>query len=413
MAFGKYKFATVKLIDTLWDILVGRGLQIVLMIGALNVYNMALLRAMENYTASYDVFLETRIRQNTFSICYALVYELCRNGKKHHQPRHVKGILAAILVTTAYIGIWPTLTGAMSGYTPVFRVMMAACDDSAIPVDHYSSSRVIYDGNRIEIPKGDDGQGGTSLWRDTVLTLSTEGSAGWTVSTSIYNCGDGSQILILPSRVNVDITTYMRLYYVDSRYPNNGTDVPSMLNINGQYVHIEAPLLNISTQVYEYNGKAYDAGYRSLNQVCQPTNEYQWGFSYYIALVWSICNLLFLSLLYGLWLDAWRNSRVVQGRKKNGTYRALLDLGCALQDEIGKDSAANDTEKELEVKLSKAIGGLLVPQHEEKVVGSLYEVPRSESGSEQCACDDGERRSAEERSKEQKRKTAQHFIIEA
>lgn len=163
----------------------------------------------------------------------------------------------------------------------------------------------------------------------------------------------------------------MKMFYEDGKYPINGSVKPSVLVIDGINLNIEAPILNISTQVFEYQGKAYGPGYGEKNQICQPDNAYQWGFSYSLALSWSICNFLFVSLLYGLWIDAWRNSRVVQARCKAGLYRALLDLGSALQEELGKESAENDMEHELATKLSKATGGLRVPQGEERVVGNL------------------------------------------
>lgn len=216
MAFGNYDFTTVKVIDTIWDIAVARGLQIALAAGALAVYKMALMRAMESYTMSYDLFLATRVQQGTFSICSALLHELIRKWKTQSRPLHVKAILATILVTTAYIGIWPTLTSAMTGYTPRFTTMVASCDGSAIPTAYYSTSRIIYDGQRIFLP-ADNGTRliGTTLWKNTVLTAppGMTDPTNWEVSLALYDCEANAGIVDPPSgvRVNVDLCKLLRL----------------------------------------------------------------------------------------------------------------------------------------------------------------------------------------------------------
>lgn len=53
----------------------------------------------------------------------------------------------------------------------------------------------------------------------------------------------------------------METFYKDGKYPINGSVKPSVLVINGTNLNIEAPILNISTEVFEYKGKAYGPDY--------------------------------------------------------------------------------------------------------------------------------------------------------
>lgn len=255
MAFGNYSFTTVKIIDTIWNIAVARGLQIALAAGALAVYKMALMRAMESYTMSYDLFLATRVQQGTFSICSALIHELIRRCKTQNRPLHVKAILATILVTTAYIGVWPTLTSAMTGYTPRFTTMVAACDGSAIPTAYYSTSRIIYDGQRISLTARNGTQfsnstsRGATLWKNTVLTapVGMTVPTNWEVSLAIYDCEANSGILDPPSgiRVDVDLCKLLRLIKAHDMALTNASKIwkhsikmentPYMVPLNRRY----------------------------------------------------------------------------------------------------------------------------------------------------------------------------------
>lgn len=97
---------------------------------------------------------------------------------------------------------------------------------------------------------------------------------------------------------------------------------------------------------------------------------------------------------------------MVQSRCKTGLYRALLDLGYALQEELGKESAENDMEHELATKLSKATGGLNVPQGEERVVGHM-----ANSTNEKCR-DEGDENVGGSRDSQLAQEKTLHFFIE-
>lgn len=97
---------------------------------------------------------------------------------------------------------------------------------------------------------------------------------------------------------------------------------------------------------------------------------------------------------------------MVQARCKTGIYRALLDLGYALQEELGKESAENDMEHDLATKLSKATGGLKVPQGEKRVVGNLA------TSTDEKRRDDGGENVGGSRDDQLAQEKTPHFVIE-
>src|SRR5438034_6720862 len=56
LAYGSFTFSSVKIIDIIWDLAVGRGGQIILAYVAYRVLNEALLFSMESHPTSYEMF---------------------------------------------------------------------------------------------------------------------------------------------------------------------------------------------------------------------------------------------------------------------------------------------------------------------------------------------------------------------
>ena len=69
--------------------------------------------------------------------------------------------------------------------------------------------------------------------------------------------------------------------------------------------------------------------------ICQPSDGYQWGFSYQILLLVVTIHTLWSLTLYAVWLDGQRNSSLVKSGHRLSRWKAILELSGPLPKELG------------------------------------------------------------------------------
>jgi hypothetical protein len=88
--------------------------------------------------------------------------------------------------------------------------------------------------------------------------------------------------------------------------------------------------------------------------VCFPLTNYTWGFSY----IWFLVNHCMIAVwaagLYGVWVDAERNSMLQRRGRIMGKWRAILDLSGAIEEECGPNLNGYSN-NELEQRLKTAL----------------------------------------------------------
>lgn len=109
--WGRFSFSTVKTIDVAWDILFGRGVQMLAWSIAYVVFSDALLRVIERHPASFRIFQRIALEGPSLLSLWTLCKELLSVKSKR-----TKSLFAYFLVSTSYVLLIPMFLGAMTGY---------------------------------------------------------------------------------------------------------------------------------------------------------------------------------------------------------------------------------------------------------------------------------------------------------
>lgn len=99
---GRFTFTHAKLIDVGWDIVIGRGGQLLLALLSYRIINGALLHSMETHPRSMPAFIALSFDQGSFVGTWALL--------KEHWGCHRSGkaLLSMLLVSLMYLAVFPT-----------------------------------------------------------------------------------------------------------------------------------------------------------------------------------------------------------------------------------------------------------------------------------------------------------------
>lgn len=124
------------------------------------------------------------------------------------------------------------------------------------------------------------------------------------------------------------------------------------------FIQVNGTVYNVTgantTCGFDYQGHFYNAnvnpdhetgllslGYINSSQIiCQPAKGYQWGFSYQILLLVVIVHTLWSATLYFVWLGIHHRSPLVQEGQRLGPWKAMLELGGPLREELGASSTS-------------------------------------------------------------------------
>ena len=109
--FGRFTFGQAKTIDVAWDVLIGRGLQLITWYSGYIVFSDALLRVIERHPATYQTFVEITLQGPSLMAMWALAKDLFRT-----RSRRTIFLFLFLVFSTSYILAIPVFIGAMTGY---------------------------------------------------------------------------------------------------------------------------------------------------------------------------------------------------------------------------------------------------------------------------------------------------------
>ncbi|ERF68237.1 hypothetical protein EPUS_02693 [Endocarpon pusillum Z07020] len=137
---------------------------------------------------------------------------------------------------------------------------------------------------------------------------------------------------------------YKELYSYDvSVYPNK-SDI-SVHTLSGQnFTYLD--LIDNSTSVW-----------KQPPIVCMQGSKYRWGFS--VGWIWILLpsTLIWISGMFGMYVDAMNHDFLWQMGRRPGVYRDILDVAEAIQEELGPDTCGySDKELSREIDRLDAIG---------------------------------------------------------
>lgn len=114
LLFGRLQFAQAKFIDLIWNTIVGRGLQAILLLFAYKVFTKTLMRISEKNSVTYELYTALSIYPTSANS----IWPLCKAMTSRSSFR-AKLAFFWLLMSIIYISTFPTLVDAVSGYQAV------------------------------------------------------------------------------------------------------------------------------------------------------------------------------------------------------------------------------------------------------------------------------------------------------
>ncbi|KAI0852834.1 hypothetical protein F5Y00DRAFT_272463 [Daldinia vernicosa] len=299
LGFGNLTFAEAKVIDISWDIVIGRGGQALMAFMSWRVFADYVTTSMEFAPVTFTVFSIIFLQDepsffSTISIIRAFI-----------SGRGLKSKVAMVfmVLTMVFIIAWPTVAGAMTGYTTIGKAFVPDIDNNYISYSSFKPlAYIVHDGGRVNL---------TSNYISFVPEQSHKESIfyyGSYFDTCYFKDDYIESDCWLQSNVSTYVASYgfYGLKNTPSRWMN--TTIPSpTLNISAFYIpdfsrfygfnwsgdpgtgHTHE-FANRSNMAFFYSNNTYSLDYVTTNGRCQPIQDrFKWGFS---------CIQLFLVLAF-------------------------------------------------------------------------------------------------------------------
>lgn len=303
---AKMSFGQAKIVDILWNWVVGRGLQFLLALLSYKTFTSSLMRIVESDPVTYDLFVNLTFYATKVDSVWALLKSLFG---QHRKP--VKLILSWLLLSTVYLAFIPCVFDIMSGYETDITTTLILPDKTPIKADASLDTNVLYSIIPIAF----------TCWSSPVLSE------------------------------------------VESSIPlQNSTGVPC-IPIDGIPALLESPSLACQTDFCDSDLRAAWQQYMSKTpkfwtedpnkySCVAEKDVYRWGFSGEWLLLALAFHTLWCIGTAVVWRDTQIYSQCYQKWRWMGPYRALIDLGAAVNMDLGPDLGAY-SEEELAAALKK------------------------------------------------------------
>jgi hypothetical protein len=150
LGFGHLPFSTVKIIDVLWDFLVGRGGQLSLGFLAYKTFTKTLIRIMERATVTYDTFWSINIEPTSVQSIYRMFRDVVKTASFRF-----RSAVVLMACSSAYLISFPIVVAAMTGYSTNIAAFAPDHNNALIPfADFVPVVYVINDGSRLNLSDG-------------------------------------------------------------------------------------------------------------------------------------------------------------------------------------------------------------------------------------------------------------------
>lgn len=149
LGYGRLSYSVAKVVDIIWDLVVGRGCQALAAIIVYYVFRNALCTPMRHAPARLDTALT--MQYDTTSLL-ALWYYWKNISHGPSQKRKAVGqlfVAVTLAATTIYVLSLPTWLSAMTAYQPIMHQYFSF-QDILVPLDQLRTcDYVVYDGDRV------------------------------------------------------------------------------------------------------------------------------------------------------------------------------------------------------------------------------------------------------------------------
>ncbi|EME45927.1 hypothetical protein DOTSEDRAFT_51541 [Dothistroma septosporum NZE10] len=359
LAFGRLTFPQAKAIDICWDLVVGRGGQMLLSIWAYSVIRKSLLAILEKRPLRMPLVTSLTFEHFSMWSWYALVRDLTFSWSWR---------LFGYLYVVVYLLAFGTLVSAMTGYqanmAPFYRADGNLMEYSKVKVVPAS---IVLDADRVGLESvvtvwGSESDPNYPLWNYTALAATYCQGSGLLGYAGDRNNGT----------LHSNDTSYSDWYgaYTDTEVQSVLFSIDWALNQTMTYARmgdvgmqessarfIDCTTSNITIANHTHslpwpplsfqrrnplyldeNGKILDEDWLHDKQVssCQTLETYQWGFASLLLFTFCIFTIIFLCVLLALSVDVWLNSQVNRMEQSFSLYRDILDYASEIRAELGE-----------------------------------------------------------------------------
>lgn len=304
----QWSYTHVKIIDVVWDVVVGRGGQILLVYISYHVFNQSLSQIMQSRPVSYQTYGAVAFQTGSVNSMWQYVRAV---GSQRFRPS-ARGfcVFGTMALTTLYVVSMPTLYSAMTGYAALAAPSIELGDNCPVL------------GNCSIHPCGGPGSPANGLSGNGF-------NAGWGYCLDPMRFYYGPPYLIATNDPEDPVRQYYDKYKADyeaaasdPRCLGNSTRATcpplaksSVLTQDGVKIKdLGPPLLNIQLFpadtwlcgdliVHTSDLLADDA-----TGICTAGSQYQWGFSFLLLFLVCILQFIWAAAMYALWIDVQRNS---------------------------------------------------------------------------------------------------------
>ncbi|KAK6220077.1 hypothetical protein QIS74_05579 [Colletotrichum tabaci] len=341
LAWGRFSFADAKAIDVAWDVVFGRGGQALLAWISWRAFADYTATSMQVKPVTYDTFYAIFLQDQPgiYSTLH-LIRDFTRSGGLQSRVTMVVMIFVAIFVL-----LFPTLGGAMSGYSANNDAYVKGYEGTLIPLDEFTIvGYIIHDAWRINMT-------GDLLLTYPLLTNAQKyGFYGLEDKESTWM----GQTLPAPT-LNISASWLPRS---DFTFGWNWTDPRT-----GQ-----RPFASFSRAAYAAGNETYGMEYLKANGSCQPMSDpdfsadsaresYEWGFSFLqlyilvvLLLVWTLC-------IASVWLKARMTMRMRRRHDVPRGYKGVLELAGAIRKELQECNPDDLSHDQLHEEIKKRLRG--------------------------------------------------------
>lgn len=149
LGFGRLSFPSVKIIDVIWDVVVGRGGQALLAWLSYRILGQALLHSMEIRSVSFERFAATSYKLDSLEAFWIL----CQDVPRRRAPHRTRPlwIFLGSAYACLYLMAYPTVISSITGYSAVAEAYVWTVDNTTLVKlqDFRIASAVVHDGSRI------------------------------------------------------------------------------------------------------------------------------------------------------------------------------------------------------------------------------------------------------------------------
>ncbi|KAI8630873.1 hypothetical protein F5Y19DRAFT_473993 [Xylariaceae sp. FL1651] len=414
LGFGDLTFTSVKTIDIVWDVVVGRGGQAALAFVSWRVFTDYIATSVVKSPITYSTYITVFLQSGpSITSIYRLV-------KDYWIRRGLDSRAASTFVVWNMLFIlgWPTFSGAATGYAPTTKPFILAFDGNYVPFSYFLPlAYVIHDGWRINLTgdypvplignmsSGDPiiyshdlfkfqlGSGCRSnpdhdLWFSNLCSLQAALSK-YVASYGFYNATNSETVWneapyvinlgVLGGAGDIDMSTRISAPSLDieafSIDPENW-DASEVLYgwdwTDPQSHGHSKPFQNRSRTSWTFSNQTYSLSYMESNGQCQPTqNKFRWGFSFLQVFILVVSLLVWTFGTCILWLKSYFRLPFQAQLEVPRGYTALLLIAETIEeqlDQVGLD-AISLTNRQMKAEIQKSLQGgafslKASPQHE-------------------------------------------------